>query len=60
MFNLQLDYEIDRYEVRYHTIGGDWITTTFNSENEAVYFISKNRHHWDNFILQQIRTAIIF
>lgn len=61
MFNLQLDYEIDRYEVCYHTACDDnWVTATFNTENEAVYFISKNRHKWDNFILRQIRTAIIF
>ena len=60
MFNLQLDYEIDHYEVRYLTNEDDWVTATFNSENEAVYFISKNRHKWNNFILKQIRTAIIF
>lgn len=55
-----LDYEVVRYKVEFHRIGActDSVAS-FDTEDEAINYITDNQSRWDGFKLLQIRVAII-
>ena len=54
-----LDYEVVDYKVDYWFPGGAYQYRVFDTEEEAVEYITTNRHKFEKYRLTQTRLAII-
>ena len=57
-----LDYEITEYRVYWKRLLGGRLkhySRGFDTEDDAINFITEHRHNWESFKLVQTRTAIL-